>query len=167
MVSNVWPLENLLAILALLPAKADVPCSPRTNIDWTSSLRKDSIIRSARNAANSSGPGTGAGRPAVIRPVILYFFGSPYSSASIAWMKCASIIWASSRPGAYPDQEVSGAARWRDDIYLNHCFHRRFSAFVTQGRYRRQPTPVHQPALHRLDDLDSVGRSGRISLPLR
>jgi alanyl-tRNA synthetase len=53
-------------------------------------------------------------------------------------------------------------ARWRDDIYLTIASIADFQPFITSGEVRppANPLTVSQPCI-RLDDLDSVGRSGR------
>ncbi len=53
-------------------------------------------------------------------------------------------------------------ARWRDDIYLTIASIADFQPFVTSGQVPppANPLTVSQPCI-RLDDLDSVGRSGR------
>jgi alanyl-tRNA synthetase len=54
------------------------------------------------------------------------------------------------------------AARWRDDIYLTIASIADFQPFVTSGQVPppANPLTISQPCI-RLDDLDSVGRSGR------
>ena len=54
------------------------------------------------------------------------------------------------------------AARWRDDIYLNIASISNYQPHVTGGRIPppANPLAVSQPCI-RLNDLDSVGRSGR------
>ena len=54
------------------------------------------------------------------------------------------------------------AARWRDDIYLTIASIADFQPFVTSGLVPppANPLTISQPCI-RLDDLDSVGRSGR------
>jgi alanyl-tRNA synthetase len=53
-------------------------------------------------------------------------------------------------------------ARWRDDIYLTIASIADFQPFVTSGQVPppANPLTISQPCI-RLDDLDSVGRSGR------
>ncbi|HIH44145.1 MAG TPA: alanine--tRNA ligase, partial [Candidatus Methanoperedenaceae archaeon] len=53
-------------------------------------------------------------------------------------------------------------ARWRDDIYLTIASIADFQPFVTKGLVPppANPLTISQPCI-RLDDLDSVGRSGR------
>lgn len=53
-------------------------------------------------------------------------------------------------------------ARWRDDIYLTIASIADFQPFVTSGQVPppSNPLTISQPCI-RLDDLDSVGRSGR------
>lgn len=53
-------------------------------------------------------------------------------------------------------------ARWRDDIYLTIASIADFQPFVTSGIVPPPANPlcISQPCI-RLDDLDSVGRSGR------
>jgi len=53
-------------------------------------------------------------------------------------------------------------ARWRDDIYLTIASIADFQPFITSGEVPppANPLTVSQPCI-RLDDLDSVGRSGR------
>ncbi|MHC1567565.1 MAG: alanine--tRNA ligase [Candidatus Syntropharchaeia archaeon] len=53
-------------------------------------------------------------------------------------------------------------ARWRDDIYLTIASIADFQPFVTSGKVPPPANPlvISQPCI-RLDDLDSVGRSGR------
>ena len=54
------------------------------------------------------------------------------------------------------------AARWRDDIYLTIASIADFQPFVTGGQVPppANPLTISQPCI-RLNDLDSVGRSGR------
>jgi Alanyl-tRNA synthetase len=54
------------------------------------------------------------------------------------------------------------AARWRDDIYLTIASIADFQPFVTSGVVPppANPLTISQPCI-RLNDLDSVGRSGR------
>ena len=54
------------------------------------------------------------------------------------------------------------AARWRDDIYLTIASIADFQPFVTSGEVPppANPLAISQPCI-RLNDLDSVGRSGR------
>lgn len=54
------------------------------------------------------------------------------------------------------------AARWRDDIYLTIASIADFQPFVTSGQVPppANPLAISQPCI-RLNDLDSVGRSGR------
>ncbi|WP_042705745.1 alanine--tRNA ligase [Methanomicrobium mobile] len=54
------------------------------------------------------------------------------------------------------------AARWRDDIYLTIASIANFQPFVTSGTVPppANPLTISQPCI-RLNDLDSVGRSGR------
>ena len=61
------------------------------------------------------------------------------------------------RIGRYPV-----AARWRDDIYLTIASIADFQPFVTNGEVPppANPLTISQPCI-RLNDLDSVGRSGR------
>ena len=61
------------------------------------------------------------------------------------------------RVGRYPV-----VARWRDDIYLTIASIADFQPFVTSGLVPppANPLTISQPCI-RLDDLDSVGRSGR------
>ena len=61
------------------------------------------------------------------------------------------------RVGRYPV-----VARWRDDIYLTIASIADFQPFVTSGVVPppANPLTISQPCI-RLDDLDSVGRSGR------
>lgn len=53
-------------------------------------------------------------------------------------------------------------ARWRDDIYLTIASIADFQPFVTSGQVPppANPLTISQPCI-RLNDLDSVGRSGR------
>ena len=53
-------------------------------------------------------------------------------------------------------------ARWRDDIYLTIASIADFQPFVTNGLVPppANPLTISQPCI-RLNDLDSVGRSGR------
>ena len=61
------------------------------------------------------------------------------------------------RIGRYPV-----VARWRDDIYLTIASIADFQPYVTSGMVPppANPLTISQPCI-RLDDLDSVGRSGR------
>ncbi len=53
-------------------------------------------------------------------------------------------------------------ARWRDDIYLNIASISNFQPFVTSGKVPPPANPlvISQPCI-RLEDLESIGRSGR------
>ena len=53
-------------------------------------------------------------------------------------------------------------ARWRDDLYLTIASIADFQPFVTSGQVPppANPLTISQPCI-RLNDLDSVGRSGR------
>ncbi|ABK14447.1 alanine--tRNA ligase [Methanothrix thermoacetophila] len=59
-------------------------------------------------------------------------------------------------------QRYPVVARWRDDIYLTIASIADFQPFVTSGQVPppANPLTISQPCI-RLDDLDSVGRSGR------
>ncbi|RLG32745.1 alanine--tRNA ligase, partial [Methanosarcinales archaeon] len=61
------------------------------------------------------------------------------------------------RIGRYPV-----VARWRDDVFLTNASIYDFQPFVTSGKVPppANPLTISQPCI-RLDDLDSVGRSGR------
>jgi len=55
-------------------------------------------------------------------------------------------------------------ARWRDDIYLTIASIADFQPFVTSGKVRppANPLTISQPCI-RLEDIDSVGKTGRRS----
>lgn len=64
--------------------------------------------------------------------------------------------------GHTPIHRYPVAARWRDDIYLTIASIADFQPFVTSGKVLppANPLTISQPCI-RLNDLDSVGRTGR------
>ncbi|NLI61965.1 MAG: alanine--tRNA ligase [Methanosarcinaceae archaeon] len=64
--------------------------------------------------------------------------------------------------GHTPVHRYPVAARWRDDIYLTIASIADFQPYVTSGRVAppANPLTISQPCI-RLNDLDSVGRTGR------
>lgn len=90
------------------------------------------------------------------------FIGNPiFSPHTIDEMREAYLSFfeqnGHTRIGRYPV-----AARWRDDIYLTIASIADFQPFVTNGEVPppANPLTISQPCI-RLNDLDSVGRSGR------
>ncbi|RJS70580.1 MAG: alanine--tRNA ligase [Candidatus Syntrophoarchaeum sp. WYZ-LMO15] len=90
------------------------------------------------------------------------FIGSPvFEEKSLDEMREAFLRFFEKRGheriGRYPV-----VARWRDDVFLTNASIYDFQPFVTSGKVPPPANPlvISQPCI-RLDDLDSVGRSGR------
>jgi alanyl-tRNA synthetase len=96
-------------------------------------------------------------------PCVTYnFIGNPvFSPHSVDEMREAFLSFFE-RHGHTRLERYPVAARWRDDIYLTIASIADFQPFVTSGVVPppANPLTISQPCI-RLNDLDSVGRSGR------
>ncbi|MDN7012842.1 alanine--tRNA ligase [Methanoculleus sp. FWC-SCC3] len=96
-------------------------------------------------------------------PCVTYnFIGNPvFKPHSVSEMREAFLSFFE-RHGHTRLERYPVAARWRDDIYLTIASIADFQPFVTSGVVPppANPLTISQPCI-RLNDLDSVGRSGR------
>jgi len=136
-------------------------CSSR-NINSHTSERMDSHASSVQSAAGTSGRRTR--KTCGDAPCDGYtFIGNPAFSKKydLSTMREAFLSFFEANGHTRVDR-YPVIARWRDDIYLTIASIADFQPFVTSGITPPPANPlcISQPCI-RLDDLDSVGRSGR------